>query len=92
MSPARVFSGKWPYQNKNKKQKSVPQPIIFGRRAIQKMKKNQKKSKKVGFGRPPLEFFRDKNVFQKMQKMCFLGLFWSHKWQNHVKTRLIGQI
>ena len=27
-----------------------------------------------------------------MQKIRFSGLFWSYKWQNHVKTRLIGQI
>ena len=37
--------------------------------------KNEKNSEKVGFGRPPLEFFREKNVFKKMQKIRFSGLF-----------------
>ena len=89
MSPARVFSGKWPYQKKNKKQKSVPQPIIFGRRAIQKMKKIVKK---LVLDVLRSSFFVKKTFFKKCKKIFLLNLLWSYKWPNHVKTRLVGQI
>ena len=89
MSLARVFSGKWPYQKKKIKAKKCP-PADYFRPAGNL--RNEKNSEKVGFGRPPLEFFREKNVFQEMQKIFLLNLLWSYKWPNHVKTRLVGQI
>ena len=87
--PRSSFFGQMAIPKKKYKTKKCP-PADYFRPAGNS--KNEKNSEKVGFGRPPLEFFREKNVFKKMQKIRFSGLFWSYKWQNHVKTRLIGQI